>query len=303
MEAGQSLVRVPQYPEGPSGISSAANTRILANTEYRSTVLVWCVACDGFLQVLAGNRQRAQAEPRRPEGRVGEDRECRIVGMSRQAQQRFPELSRCVQLCPYIIKPPQPIQDRDQLWRLAHLLAQLTSPGVGVLHLGRCVPFRYLQCRAEGDVQRQGLLDTLRRPWQGREQLDPGGAVADGFHMGRAVAGVLARPLPVDHRLLGTARRRVVLGDQLWLRRDGLRELRLQRLGNTLVVLLAGAPQQRLICHVLDERMLERGGFCISPRKVYSTVQRASSLMTDWSIPIEFIGDGTRKTYLMPMVS
>jgi len=34
----------------------------MANTEYRSTVLVWCVACDGFLQVLAGNRQRAQAE-------------------------------------------------------------------------------------------------------------------------------------------------------------------------------------------------------------------------------------------------
>jgi hypothetical protein len=28
------------------------------------------------------------------------------------------------------------------------------------------------------------VLDMLRRLWQGREQLDPGAQVADGFHMG-----------------------------------------------------------------------------------------------------------------------
>ena len=43
-------------------MASAGNTRILAHTEYQRTALVWCVACDGFLQVLAGSRQRAQAE-------------------------------------------------------------------------------------------------------------------------------------------------------------------------------------------------------------------------------------------------
>ena len=41
--------------------------------------------------------------------------------------------------------------------------------------------------------------------------------VADGFQMGRAVAGLLAGPLPVVHRLLGAARRGVVLGHQFRL--------------------------------------------------------------------------------------
>src|SRR5207245_185419 len=53
---------------------------------------------------------------------------------------------------------------------------------------------------------------------------------------------------------------------QLGLRLDGLRELDLQRLGDALMVLLTGAPQQRLIRHVLDERMLERvGGLQAAP--------------------------------------
>ena len=65
----------------------------------------------------------------------------------------------------------------------------------------------------------------LGRLWQGLEQLDPGGQVADGFQMGRAVAGLLAGPLPVAHRLLGAARRGIVLGHQLRLGLDKRREL------------------------------------------------------------------------------
>ena len=64
-----------------------------------------------------------------------------------------------------IIKPPQPKQDRDKLWRLAHLLTQRACLGVGVLHLGRCMPFGHQQGRAKGNVQGQGLLGTLRRLW------------------------------------------------------------------------------------------------------------------------------------------
>ena len=86
-----------------------------------------------------------------------------------------------------------------------------------MLHLGRCVPFGYLQCCAEGNVQGQGLLGTLRRLWQGLEQLNPRSQVADGLQIGRAVAGVFARPLPVDHRLRVAACRSVVLGHQLRL--------------------------------------------------------------------------------------
>jgi hypothetical protein len=45
----------------------------------------------------------------------------------------------------------------------------------------------------------------LRRLRQGLEQLDPGSAVADSFKMGRALAGVLTRSLPVGNGLLGEA--------------------------------------------------------------------------------------------------
>ena len=65
------------------------------------------------------------------------------------------------------IKAPQPKQDRDKLWRLAHLLTQRVGLGIGVLHLGRSMPFGHQQCCAEGDAQGQGLLGMLRRLWQG----------------------------------------------------------------------------------------------------------------------------------------
>src|SRR6266540_3502088 len=115
----------------------AGNTQILANAERRSTALVWRVVCDAFLQVLASSRQRTKGAPRTPEGMVGDDSERRVVGTLRQAQQRFAELSRRVQLHPCIIIPPQTMQDRDKLWRLTHLLTQRVCLGVGVLHLGR----------------------------------------------------------------------------------------------------------------------------------------------------------------------
>ena len=76
---------------------------------------------------------------------MGDDRERGVIGTLRQAQQSFPELSCRVQLWPYKIKPLQPKQDWDKLWRLAHLLTQRAGLGVGVLHLGRCLPFGDLQ--------------------------------------------------------------------------------------------------------------------------------------------------------------
>jgi hypothetical protein len=70
----------------------------LAHAEHRSTALVWCVVCDPFLKVLAGSRQRAKVEPRRPKGIVGDDRKRGIAGMLRQTQQRVPEFLCGVQL-------------------------------------------------------------------------------------------------------------------------------------------------------------------------------------------------------------
>src|SRR5262249_22036042 len=53
MEASQGLIRVSQQPESLSGISSAGNAQILANTEYRRTALFWRVECNTFFQALA----------------------------------------------------------------------------------------------------------------------------------------------------------------------------------------------------------------------------------------------------------
>jgi hypothetical protein len=91
-------MRVSQQPEGPSGIASAADTRIEAHTEHQRTALIWRVACAGFLQVLASSRQRTEPKTRRSKSIVSEDSECGVVGMLRQAQQRFSELARCMQL-------------------------------------------------------------------------------------------------------------------------------------------------------------------------------------------------------------
>ena len=72
-------------------------------------------------------------------------------GTLRQAQQGFPSSARC-QICA-THKTARTKQDRAKLWCLAHLLTQCTCLGIGMLHLRRCVLFRYLQGRAEGDIE------------------------------------------------------------------------------------------------------------------------------------------------------
>ena len=84
--------------EGPSGIGSAGDTRILAYAEHRRTALVWRVAGDATVARCwraAGNVPRQNHHPK---GIVGNDRERGIVGLVRQAQQGVPELARRVQL-------------------------------------------------------------------------------------------------------------------------------------------------------------------------------------------------------------
>jgi hypothetical protein len=46
----------------------------MANAEQRGMVLIWRVACDAFLQVLAGSWQHTKAERRDPEGKMGDNR-------------------------------------------------------------------------------------------------------------------------------------------------------------------------------------------------------------------------------------
>jgi hypothetical protein len=101
-------------------------------------------------------------------------------------------------------------------------------------------------------VEGQCLLGMLRRLWQGLEQLDPGSQVADGFQIGREVAGLLAGPLPVGNGLLRAPGRGIVLGHQLGLGLYKRGELRFEDPGNLLVHLLPGALEQRRIGRIPD---------------------------------------------------
>jgi hypothetical protein len=83
------------------------------------------------------------------------------------------------------------------------------------------------QHSAEGHLYIQLLLAVLQRVWKGLEQLQPLAEVPDRFHMRRALLRALARLIPVPHRLLGAARLGIMLRQQLGVRRDRLRELRL----------------------------------------------------------------------------
>src|SRR5262245_42999421 len=78
-----------------------------------------------------------------------------------------------------------------------------------------------------------------------------------GLVMGGALDGPLTRPLPIGNGLRARARLGVVVCDELGLCLGSLRELGLQYPGNTLMVLLSGASQQRLIGRFLDQGMLE----------------------------------------------
>jgi hypothetical protein len=84
--------------------------------------LVWHRKGNAFLQVLVGSWQRAKPQPRRPKSMMGGNSERGRISALRQAQQGFPKLARSVQLGPSKIKPPQPVQDWDQLGRLSNLL-------------------------------------------------------------------------------------------------------------------------------------------------------------------------------------
>ena len=82
--------------------------------------------------------------------------------------------------------------------------------------------------------------------------------MADRFLVGRAPDGALAGALPVRNSLGTEPGLRVVMGYQLGLRLGGLRELRGQRFGNPLMILLTHGAQQRLVGGLLDERVLEQ---------------------------------------------
>ena len=92
------------------------------------------------------------------------------------------------------------------------------------------------------------------------EQLQAAGRLARGFAVGGAFQCSSASRLPIRDRLRVQAGLGVVVGEEFGLGLDCLRKLGFQSGGDALVVLLAGALQQRLIRRILYEGVLEAVG-------------------------------------------
>jgi hypothetical protein len=104
------------------------------------------------------------------------------------------------------------------------------------------------------------MLETVRRVGQGCQDRQPSGQVLDAFEIGGALQRPLPGLLPQGQRLGRTARLGVVVRDHLGRRHHGLGKAGFEQGSHLLVILLAGAPEQRLISGVLHQGMLKGVG-------------------------------------------
>ena len=89
------------------------------------------------------------------------------------------------------------------------------------------------------------------------EHREPRRQLADRLQVGGARHRPLAGPLPVPDGLRRVPGLGEVVGQQLRLGRHHLGKPRFEHLRDPLVDLLPGAPEQRRVGRVLDQRMLE----------------------------------------------
>jgi hypothetical protein len=82
------------------------------------------------------------------------------------------------------------------------LLAQRPRPGVGLLHFGSRKSLDGHEGWTEGDLQVELTLRPCLGLGEHGQEFQPFRQVLDGFHVSRALAGLLPGTLPVDHGLL-----------------------------------------------------------------------------------------------------
>jgi hypothetical protein len=124
------------------------------------------------------------------------------------------------------------------LGRVADLLAQHPRPGVGLLHVRGRHALGGDQRRSQRELQVEFVLRPRRGLGEGGEQRQACGQVLDGFRVRRALQRALPGLLPVVHRLCCEPCLRVMVRHQLGVDLGSVGKLRLQDLGNPLVVML-----------------------------------------------------------------
>jgi len=190
-------------------------------------VLLRVVEGDPLLQVGAGCDQLSQPEQGCPQGPMGLQEERRGLEALGYAKELFRQCVRLLQLRPYQIIPPQPMQDREKLRAVADLLAQLARPRIDVFHLGSRIALRGQERHGQGGVQREFVLGAFGGVRQRLEDFEPSGQMPDRFQIGRALDGALARLLPIRDGLRHQACLGIVMRQQLRLGLTALGKLRL----------------------------------------------------------------------------
>jgi hypothetical protein len=197
---------------------------------------------------------------RRHEGAVRTKEQPRIVLLVREAEQLFSDLLGCPQRPGNQQKQPHTMQSQGALGKVGNVLTEFLGALVRLVHVRGTHAFDRHERSAHGQAQRQFLVMSCRALRKRLEDLETFREVSNGFGIRGMLGYLLSGTLPVLHRLGGEPSLRVVLRQQFRLRRHCLGKLRLQHLGNLLMVLLSGATQQRLIRHLLDQGVLEAIG-------------------------------------------
>jgi len=175
-------------------------------------VLLGIIPGHALLQMGSGRAQLAEMVQSIAQRSVGHYEECGVLEVLGQTEKLLSQLLCRLVLRSPIMKIPQPPQHREELWGFSHLLAQLSRPRIGTSHVRGGWALGVHQHRAKGDLEVQLLLRALRRIRQRLEQLQPPGQMPDRFHIGRALDGAPARPLPMGDGLRYHASLGIVLG-------------------------------------------------------------------------------------------
>ncbi len=139
-----------------------------------------------------------------------------------ETEELLGEFARRLQLPARLIKQPEAPEHWEELRGLPDLPAERSCPGVDTLDFRRSKALDGHQRATEGGLQGEFVLRTLGGVREGREQLQPLAEVADGFHVGRALDGALAGPLPIGNGLRRHTGLRIVDGNASYARTRGV---------------------------------------------------------------------------------
>ena len=197
--------RMTEQLQGPRGVHRARYARILTGPKCGRpirAVLTRIVESGALFHMGERRVELTSIERHDAHGTVSREADGRVVGRIRDPQQARAQLTRNLELPPALMKAPEPEQHRKEPNRVSHLRAQLAGPLIGPRDLGRPVAPGRRQRRPEHDLQRQFLLNPLRRLRQCPEQVERLRRVVRGLAVRVLAQRVLARLSPIPRRPL-----------------------------------------------------------------------------------------------------